>query len=358
MLQLQRRVAHPDGVLRARSALPHGAHVVRSFFEQEPFEEHVLRFNVSRLRADERVLGAELRVFRLRRTRAPLLVEGGRGAGAGADEHRLLGVQATSARAPPAWHSFNVAAAVRAWLAGDAPNLGLLVTASALDGGPAHAPAFARRHRHAPRRQPLLVLYDAEGPAAPPDPNAGPPAFSPPSENEVDAEDEDEEAEYDDEESAEGGAGEERRGGRARRAAPWSGPRRRRRRHGTSQQQQPAAAAAANATGDGDGGVCARQDLWVEFDEIGWSSWIISPAGYNAFQCAGACPYPVGPALNPTNHATVQSIVHALGLQAHARAPCCAPDRLEGLSLLYTNDQGDVVLKIYEDMVASTCACH
>ena len=57
---------------------------------------------------------------------------------------------------------------------------------------------------------------------------------------------------------------------------------------------------------------CQRYDMHVDFKTIGWSEWIISPQGYNAYQCKGSCPFPLGKNLRPTNHATVQSIVHVL----------------------------------------------
>ncbi|KFW81240.1 Bone morphogenetic protein 2-B, partial [Manacus vitellinus] len=56
---------------------------------------------------------------------------------------------------------------------------------------------------------------------------------------------------------------------------------------------------------------CQRHPLSVDFEEIGWSGWIISPRGYNAFHCKGSCPFPLGENMRPTNHATVQSIINA-----------------------------------------------
>ncbi|KAK1881178.1 Bone morphogenetic protein 2-B [Dissostichus eleginoides] len=74
---------------------------------------------------------------------------------------------------------------------------------------------------------------------------------------------------------------------------------------------------------------CQRVPLFVDFEEIGWSGWIISPRGYNAYHCKGSCPFPLGGSLKATNHATVRSIMHALKL---------------------SSDE-------YDDMVAS-CGCH
>ncbi|XP_069012228.1 bone morphogenetic protein 2-like [Embiotoca jacksoni] len=104
---------------------------------------------------------------------------------------------------------------------------------------------------------------------------------------------------------------------------------------------------------------CQRVPLFVDFEEIGWSGWIISPRGYNAYHCKGSCPFPLGGGLRATNHATVRSIMHALRLSSgEVGGPCCVPDRLQAISLLYFDDEENVVLKQYDDMVALSCGCH
>lgn len=103
---------------------------------------------------------------------------------------------------------------------------------------------------------------------------------------------------------------------------------------------------------------CARHQMYVDFDKIGWSGWIISPKGYNAYHCKGACPFPLGQSQKPTNHATVQSIVHALKVGKDVSTPCCVPNKLYSISLLYFDDDENVILKQYDDMVAASCGCH
>lgn len=103
---------------------------------------------------------------------------------------------------------------------------------------------------------------------------------------------------------------------------------------------------------------CQRDPLYVDFEEIGWSGWIISPRGYNAYHCKGSCPFPLGQNMRPTNHATVQSIINALKLTKGIETPCCVPDKLFSINLLYFDDDENVVLKQYDDMVAGSCGCH
>jgi hypothetical protein len=120
---------------------------------------------------------------------------------------------------------------------------------------------------------------------------------------------------------------------------------------------------------------CQRHEMYVDFEKIGWSGWIISPKGYNAYQCRGVCPFPLGQNQHPSNHATVQSIVHALRIGPGTAAgsqhgggngadgagvdtPCCVPNKLYSISLLYFDDDENVILKQYDEMVAASCGCH
>ncbi|XP_053305888.1 bone morphogenetic protein 2-like [Spea bombifrons] len=103
---------------------------------------------------------------------------------------------------------------------------------------------------------------------------------------------------------------------------------------------------------------CQRSSMYVDFEEIGWDGWIISPKGYNAYHCTGTCLFPLGQGLSATNHATVQSIVHALKLNKEISSPCCVPNKLNSINLLYFDDEENVVLKQYNDMVAVSCGCH
>lgn len=52
--------------------------------------------------------------------------------------------------------------------------------------------------------------------------------------------------------------------------------------------------------------LCKRVDMHVDFNQIGWGSWIVFPKKYNAYRCEGSCPNPLGEELHPTNHAYMQ----------------------------------------------------
>ncbi len=59
----------------------------------------------------------------------------------------------------------------------------------------------------------------------------------------------------------------------------------------------------------------------------------------------------------PSNHATIQSLVHAIGLLPQVPAPCCVPDKLSSITLLYFDENKNVVLKNYPDMSVESCGC-
>uniref|UniRef100_A0A8C4RC80 TGF-beta family profile domain-containing protein n=1 Tax=Eptatretus burgeri TaxID=7764 RepID=A0A8C4RC80_EPTBU len=109
---------------------------------------------------------------------------------------------------------------------------------------------------------------------------------------------------------------------------------------------------------DGPLAACSRRPLYVDFEEAGWAGWIISPRGYQAYQCAGACPFPLGGSARPTNHASVRAVLQALRPGRAVSPPCCVPDQLNSINLLYYDSEGNVVLRRYNDMVAVSCGCH
>lgn len=100
---------------------------------------------------------------------------------------------------------------------------------------------------------------------------------------------------------------------------------------------------------------CTRHELYVDFHDIGLSSSIIAPVGYSAYQCKGVCEPPLSQNQRPTNHATIQAIVHKMA--KGVERPCCVPTKLLSTSILFYDENENVVLKVYEDMIADHCGC-
>ncbi|XP_031460467.1 bone morphogenetic protein 2-like [Phasianus colchicus] len=313
MVDLFNAVANADGVTKNPDVLE--GNTVRSFLDRTQGEKMRFLFVLSSVAKNEKILTAELHLFRL----WPRAAEGPRRhhfcqvsvyqildktepdspKGQKLLASRLLSLQGSG------WEVFAITQAVRDWTQDESSNRGLLVTVHGLGGSTLEAPAvqFASSGDHHESKKPMLVLFTDDGRRGASLPMAGVPASQP--------------RDF---------------------PAKLTGPRSTR----SLDRLQP----------------CQRHPLSVDFEEIGWSGWIISPRGYNAYHCRGSCPFPLGENMRPTNHATVQSIINALKLSEGVSSPCCVPDKLYSINLLYFDDDENVVLKQYDDMVAGSCGCH
>ncbi|GMT10661.1 hypothetical protein PFISCL1PPCAC_3954, partial [Pristionchus fissidentatus] len=107
---------------------------------------------------------------------------------------------------------------------------------------------------------------------------------------------------------------------------------------------------------------CRRHGLYVDFKDLNWSEWLVSPAGFQAYYCAGACSFPLSSAMNATNHAIVQTLAHLLDRRKTSESKC-APLNLQPMNVLFyvASDDGSnnnkVILKKYQEMIVQDCGC-
>ncbi|XP_071769582.1 growth/differentiation factor 10 [Centroberyx gerrardi] len=102
---------------------------------------------------------------------------------------------------------------------------------------------------------------------------------------------------------------------------------------------------------------CSRRNLRVDFADIGWNEWVIAPKAFDAFYCAGTCGFPMPKVVRPSNHATIQSIVRAVGIIPGVPEPCCVPEKMSPLAVLYQDEARNPVLKVYPNMSVQSCSC-
>uniref|UniRef100_A0A3B5M8E5 Growth/differentiation factor 10 n=1 Tax=Xiphophorus couchianus TaxID=32473 RepID=A0A3B5M8E5_9TELE len=102
---------------------------------------------------------------------------------------------------------------------------------------------------------------------------------------------------------------------------------------------------------------CSRRNLRVDFADIGWNEWVIAPESFDAYYCAGACGFPMPQAARPSNHATIQSIVRAVGIIPGIPEPCCVPESMSPLAVLFREESRNLVLKVYPNMSVQSCSC-
>lgn len=103
--------------------------------------------------------------------------------------------------------------------------------------------------------------------------------------------------------------------------------------------------------------LCSRRDLHINAKHI-FGNLIIAPLSFNAYDCAGKCDVTFAPG-SFSNHAIVRLTAAEHSKQGYeVTAPCCVPTNYGSLlGVLYTKQDGHVVLRQYTNMVATECGC-
>ncbi|KAM4796037.1 inhibin beta C chain-like [Rhinophrynus dorsalis] len=107
-----------------------------------------------------------------------------------------------------------------------------------------------------------------------------------------------------------------------------------------------------------DSDMCCRMNFYIDFKEIGWSDWIISPEGYHMNLCTGRCPVHLArvPGIAASSHTAIISLIKANNLYS-SFSSCCVPTKRRPLSVLYFDMYNTIVKTDIPDMIVESCGC-
>lgn len=110
---------------------------------------------------------------------------------------------------------------------------------------------------------------------------------------------------------------------------------------------------------DGRTSLCCRQQFYIDFRLIGWNDWIIAPTGYYGNYCEGSCPaYLAGvPGSASSFHTAVVNQYRMRGLNPGPVNSCCIPTKLSSMSMLYFDDEYNIVKRDVPNMIVEECGC-
>ncbi|XP_075685172.1 inhibin beta B chain [Rhinoderma darwinii] len=110
---------------------------------------------------------------------------------------------------------------------------------------------------------------------------------------------------------------------------------------------------------DGRTHLCCRQQFYIDFRLIGWNDWIIAPSGYYGNYCEGSCPaYLAGvPGSASSFHTAVVNQYRMRGLNPGTVNSCCIPTKLSTMSMLYFDDEYNIVKRDVPNMIVEECGC-
>ncbi|XP_039256232.2 growth/differentiation factor 8-like [Styela clava] len=96
---------------------------------------------------------------------------------------------------------------------------------------------------------------------------------------------------------------------------------------------------------------CCKYDFEIDFRAMGWD-WIINPNIYRSYHCAGECPV----LFLQTNQHKVLAM-HSGQNQPKAASPCCAPTKMAPMSMLYFDNEENIIYSDVPDMIVKRCGC-
>lgn len=97
---------------------------------------------------------------------------------------------------------------------------------------------------------------------------------------------------------------------------------------------------------------CRRQDLWINFDEIGWD-FVITPKDVNIGDCGGQCL----DADSNIPHAVVKQLLQKMHPARNAGILCCQGANYKEISALYFKSKHEIVIGDMPKIIVKECRC-
>lgn len=98
---------------------------------------------------------------------------------------------------------------------------------------------------------------------------------------------------------------------------------------------------------------CCRYPLTIHFRDINWHHWVIEPASYQAYYCAGSCPrdYKVA-----HRYARIKSLMRERNPTMQLNLDCIET-RMGSLNIAHYNSENTLVVSVFENMYPEECMC-
>ncbi|XP_051878673.1 inhibin beta A chain-like [Pristis pectinata] len=111
---------------------------------------------------------------------------------------------------------------------------------------------------------------------------------------------------------------------------------------------------------EGKANICCRKRFFVNFRDIGWSDWIIAPAGYYGNYCEGECPSHIA-GTSGSSLSFHSAVINHYRIRGYSPfnniKSCCVPTKLRAMSMLYYDDGHNIVKKDIQNMIVEECGC-
>ncbi|OAF64928.1 hypothetical protein A3Q56_07363 [Intoshia linei] len=90
---------------------------------------------------------------------------------------------------------------------------------------------------------------------------------------------------------------------------------------------------------------CQLENMFVDFNEIGWGQWVIEPKIFNAYTCLGNCEN----LSKSLNHTQLKRIINHKNIH-------CVPLEFKNLQVI-TTDDFNIVQTTIENIITTKCGC-